>query len=557
MEAWALFTSTADAAIECGYPYAVAATLGFPFADDAARAVVAIVPQRLDTIKYLLGLLLSYPLGVALGLVATHVQSPFLFHLLNAVTGVAMAMWVFGPAWTVLLLFAAGAYLLLLLASASKALRQNLGSVMMVYAMTVMSVIHLHRIHVDYMGWSLDVSGPCMVRARAPKTRRAGRDRDPPGPFARGKKPCRGAKWRACDIPPSPSPPASPPQILTIKLTSLAFNMADALSVDQYKADLAKKDNRFIRDRVKLAVQGTPDILQFLGWVFCSPALLAGPAAEYTQYTTAAESVATPWLSRFQAGVSKLLTGLFFFGLTAYFGGVLPRGDPSAGDVTMIPNSTLELPVAPRVLWTFLLLWSFRFKYYGAWKLSEGAANMAGIGYTPAQGAGADNWDEVAAMDVSGFETAPNMAAALRAWNMRTQAWLTKYVYTRTPKAVQTYAVYALSAVWHGFYPGYYLTFLSAPLFGAVDAALSTRVRPRMQGNPAVALAYDAVGRVVTSCALAYTVMPFQALGYKESVAAWAAFGYAGHVIAVVALAVLLLAVPVPKADKQAEKKTL
>lgn len=49
-------------------------------------------------------------------------------------------------------------------------------------------------------------------------------------------------------------------------------------------------------------------------------------------------------------------------------------------------------------------------------------------------------------------------------WNQKTLVWLRRVVYDRAPK-YQTFAVFAISAIWHGFYPGYYLTFGSAALF--------------------------------------------------------------------------------------------
>lgn len=42
---------------------------------------------------------------------------------------------------------------------------------------------------------------------------------------------------------------------------------------------------------------------------------------------------------------------------------------------------------------------------------------------------------------------------------MGTNSWLRSVVYERVPKKYGTVLTFALSALWHGFYPGYYLTF--------------------------------------------------------------------------------------------------
>jgi len=44
-------------------------------------------------------------------------------------------------------------------------------------------------------------------------------------------------------------------------------------------------------------------------------------------------------------------------------------------------------------------------------------------------------------------------------WNIQTHMWLRLIAYNRMPSG-KTLAVFVLSAFWHGFYPGYYLTFV-------------------------------------------------------------------------------------------------
>jgi hypothetical protein len=61
-----------------------------------------------------------------------------------------------------------------------------------------------------------------------------------------------------------------------------------------------------------------------------------------------------------------------------------------------------------------------------------------------------------------------------------------------------------------GFYPGYYLSFATAPLATSVEKELTARVKPRVAAlGTAAAAAYDAVGRVIVSLTMNYTIMPF------------------------------------------------
>lgn len=58
-----------------------------------------------------------------------------------------------------------------------------------------------------------------------------------------------------------------------------------------------------------------------------------------------------------------------------------------------------------------------------------------------------------------------NFKETLEGWNCTTMYWLRRVGYDRTPDKYRTVCTYLLSAWWHGFFPGYYLTFLTAALF--------------------------------------------------------------------------------------------
>lgn len=56
----------------------------------------------------------------------------------------------------------------------------------------------------------------------------------------------------------------------------------------------------------------------------------------------------------------------------------------------------------------------------------------------------------------------PQLSTSLKinidSWNKKTLVWLRRVVYDRAP-IHNTLAVFACSAFWHGFYPGYYIMF--------------------------------------------------------------------------------------------------
>ena len=65
---------------------------------------------------------------------------------------------------------------------------------------------------------------------------------------------------------------------------------------------------------------------------------------------------------------------------------------------------------------------------------------------------------------VKRFQLGNSLKVNIDSWNKQTLVWLRKVVYDRAP-AQRTMVVFAISAFWHGFYPGYYFTFATAALF--------------------------------------------------------------------------------------------
>lgn len=129
-----------------------------------------------------------------------------------------------------------------------------------------------------------------------------------------------------------------------------------------------------------------------------------------------------------------------------------------------------------RRVWILQMLgFSTRLKYYGVWYLTEGACILSGMGYKGIDPkTGRIQWNRLQNVNPWGIETAQNTRAYLENWNMNTNNWLRNYMYLRiTPKGKKpgfraSLATFVTSAFWHGFYPGYYLSFLLAAFLQTV-----------------------------------------------------------------------------------------
>jgi len=174
-----------------------------------------------------------------------------------------------------------------------------------------------------------------------------------------------------------------------------------------------------------------------------------------------------------------------------------------------------------------------RLKYYGVWSLTEGACILSGLGYKGVDPAtGKVSWDRLQNVNPWGVETAQNTRAYLGSWNINTNNWLRNYVYLRvTPRGKKpgfraSIATFLTSAFWHGFYPGYYLSFLLASFIQTVAKNCRRYFRPFFldptTGQPTrYKIYYDVLSYIVTQLAFSFTTAPFVLLELPASYLVW------------------------------------
>lgn len=111
--------------------------------------------------------------------------------------------------------------------------------------------------------------------------------------------------------------------------------------------------------------------------------------------------------------------------------------------------------------------------------------------------------------------------------------WLRRVVYERVDK-YPTVLTYSLSALWHGFYPGYYITFANGALFTFAARAVSwpidqtksilqcdyfplqvrRTIRDYFTGNAEMKLMYDFATFLTTKFVMAYITFTFVLLEF-------------------------------------------
>ena len=338
--------------------------------------------------------------------------------------------------------------------------------------------------------------------------------------------------------------------VLVMKLSAFCWNVADGALPEKDLSDYQK-------DR---AIKQLPSFLDFAGYVLFFPSLMAGPAFDYVDYrrwiqTTMFEvpagvdpSKKPPTRKKRKIPRSgtpamwKLATGLFwilaFLKLSGSFYNDLLTG-----------SEYMKFGFVRRVFILYMLGVTTRLKYYGVWTLTEGACILSGLGYKGIDpGTGRVSWDRLQNVNPWGVETAQNTRAYLGNWNINTNSWLRNYIYLRvTPRGKKpgfraSMATFVTSAFWHGFYPGYYLTFVLASFVQTVAKSMPPSpflfhltntppdcrryfrpffLDPKTSQPTSYKVYYDIFSYLTTQLAFSFTTAPFCLLTLPASFLVW------------------------------------
>ncbi|KJZ73352.1 hypothetical protein HIM_07146 [Hirsutella minnesotensis 3608] len=322
--------------------------------------------------------------------------------------------------------------------------------------------------------------------------------------------------------------------VLVMKLSAFCWNVADGQLPQETLSG-------FQKDR---ALKDLPPLLDFGAYVFFFPGLFAGPAFDYVEYRRWIDTTMFDLPSEVEPAkrppvrkkrkiprsgtpaAFKALHGLLWIGAFVYLS---PRFSPEH----LVVDSYRQYGLFRRVWIMYMVNLVSRLKYYGVWTLTEGSCILAGLGYNGVDPlTGKVSWNRLQNIDPWMVETAQNSRGYLAGWNMNTNKWLRNYVYLRvTPKGRKpgfraSMATFVTSALWHGFYPGYYLAFVLASLVQTAAKNFRRFVRPfflePVGGEPTSSKRfYDGLTLVATQLTFPFTTTPFILLGLTDSLKAW------------------------------------
>nr|XP_012137084.1 PREDICTED: lysophospholipid acyltransferase 2 isoform X2 [Megachile rotundata] len=190
-----------------------------------------------------------------------------------------------------------------------------------------------------------------------------------------------------------------------------------------------------------------------------------------------------------------------------------------------------------------------RFKYYHAWIFADAICNNSGLGFSGYDEKGKPQWDATSNVDVLGFEMSQSLKESIEHWNKGTNRWLRSLVYERVKHNKLVYT-YVLSAIWHGFYPGYYLTFANGAFITVVSRVTRRKIRPYFLSSKATKFLYDTISFIVTRIVMAYITFSFVLLEFIPSIKVYLSLYMLPHIVGI---AILLIAPRLPKVSSQTD----
>ncbi|XP_020943532.1 lysophospholipid acyltransferase 2 isoform X2 [Sus scrofa] len=340
---------------------------------------------------------------------------------------------------------------------------------------------------------------------------------------------------------------SGPMMIITQKITSLACEIHDGMF---------RKNEELTPSQRSLAVRRMPSLLEYLSYTCNFMGILAGPLCSYKDYITFIEGRSYHAAQSGESGKegiqgertepspnAAVVQKLLICGLSLLFHLTICRRLPVEYNIDVHFQATASWPT--RVLYLYVSLLAARPKYYFAWTLADAINNAAGFGFRGYDKNGAARWDLISNLRIQQIEMSTSFKMFLDNWNIQTALWLKRVCYERvsTSPTIQTFI---LSAIWHGVYPGYYLTFLTGTVMTLAARAVRNNFRHYFLQPPQLKLLYDILTWIVTQIAISYTVVPFVLLSVKPSFMFYSSWYYSLHSLGIL----VLLLLPVKKTPR-------
>lgn len=421
----------------------------------------------IDKINFVFYMLLCLPLGVLFRIVFHPRRvSASARRLLGLVWGLALSWFCFS--WEILILIGLSAVCYMFTSLANPAVVHRF---VFIAAMGTLSVAHIYRQATNYGEHAVDFSGPLML--------------------------------------------------IVQKVTYIAFNLHDGI---------AREESDLTDEQRKEKLKKVPSLLEYFSYLFHYSTILAGPVCTFKEFNDfidgsdirpkkPGEKEPSPLMDV----LKKMLSGFLCVVILFLTGGHYPISKNAD------PKFIASEPFYWRVIYGWISGTVAKLRYYFAFKVAEAVNNMGGLGFNGYDENGKAKWNRVTNANILKIEFATSMKMMMDNWNISSALWLRRTVYERVTHH-RTLAVFITSSVWHGFYPGYYMMFLTFGLMLEAGRMGRRVIRPYFQKTRALTIIYDVITCIATGLCMAEGGVPFQLLELRLSIDYWRSLYFYAHI---------------------------
>jgi lysophospholipid acyltransferase len=324
--------------------------------------------------------------------------------------------------------------------------------------------------------------------------------------------------------------------VMVAKISMFAFHVNDG---HKKASGLILSANAHIGEhRAKLAVDSKSlSLFGYLVYMFEFQGSLVGPLFSYQEYLDFynrrgdfKQGLSVPFLVPFLKSAIRafaLLGSYVFLTKQWWFGAD-----------TLVTDWFANLSFPAQLLVSSFLVAGCRLAYYAVWGLSEVACTLSGLSFVPPA-----RFTRGRNVNLRLFEFSSNFNSVTNNWNIRTSdLWLKQCIYQRVEsvprpismmirsrKGLANFTTKLTSALWHGWYPGYCVSFLSMGLCNWSETLIRKKIHPRLPAWLTESFVGSVLGWMHTWWSVNLFFAPFLLLTWDKLVRFYVTIHWCGH----------------------------
>ncbi|ELP94218.1 O-acyltransferase domain containing protein, putative [Entamoeba invadens IP1] len=316
-------------------------------------------------------------------------------------------------------------------------------------------------------------------------------------------------------------------------LYKLAFDTVHMMFVIRFStfcwsvADANSDQETLCEHRKKMQIKTYPTLTEYFGYVFFFPGIFSGPSLEFNNYMDfitmkqfekmpAEKKEGNLPIIPLDVFARRLGAGIAFYMLVW----VVSIFEPKQIEYYVLnEKDTTSFWFKMFCIWyTGEICLS---KYIGTWYVADAMSIVGGFGYSGEKD-GKSVWKNFLNLDFPTFYLSTSFRNSIFLWNRNVQSWLANYVYLNLEGTIfdswKTVITNLVSAFWHGFYAGYYISFGTLALHTETSKLIFKKLTPyvayKSNNNKTVMSIYNTILIVYTNYSVKYNFAPFFVMNF-------------------------------------------